>query len=314
MAFPGHLEKKTEKFLNDLTKRNLKPLSELGPERARDFLNKLQANSSVELQPAQVSEIRISSSLVLTIIRPENWKDEILPVILYCHGGGWILGNEGTHEPLCRKLANGVQAAVVFINYTPSPEAQFSTIINQVHQAAEFIYNNGDKYNFDSDRIAIAGDSVGGNMATVVAMTNRNVKFIYQCLFYPVTDANFNTSSYQQFANGPWLTRDAMKWFWNAYEPDLRKRIDFQLSPLQADLGDLKKLPPTLLITDENDVLRDEGESYAHKLMQAGVEVTAVRFLGTIHDFMMLNPLSSTPATRGAIRLTIATLRDVFRS
>ncbi|HEY6403917.1 MAG TPA: alpha/beta hydrolase, partial [Blastocatellia bacterium] len=161
----------------------------------------------------------------------------------------------------------------------------------------------------------VAGDSVGGNMATVVALLAKQrggPRIAYQVLFYPVTDANFETTSYREFADGPWLTKPAMEWFWNAYAPDVAARKNPTAAPLQASLDELSGLPPALIITDENDVLRDEGEAYADKMMQAGVSVTAVRYLGAIHDFVMLNPISDTNAARSAIQLANSTLRNAL--
>ena len=133
-----------------------------------------------------------------------------------------------------------------------------------------------------------------------------------QVLFYPVTDANFETTSYREFANGPWLTKPAMEWFWNAYAPDVATRKNPTASPLQASLDELSGLPTALVITDENDVLCDEGEAYADKMMQAGVSVTAVGYLGAIHDFVMLNPISDTTEARSSIRLANMTLRGAL--
>jgi acetyl esterase len=164
--------------------------------------------------------------------------------------------------------------------------------------------------------MAVAGDSVGGNMTaavTLLAKERGGPKLRAQVLFYPVTDASFDDASYTQFANGPWLTRDAMKWFWDAYAPNAADRAKITASPLRASIDELKGLPPALVITDENDVLRDEGEAYARKLTQAGVPVTSVRYNGTIHDFVMLNALADTPATRAAIDQANATLKAALK-
>jgi acetyl esterase len=167
----------------------------------------------------------------------------------------------------------------------------------------------------DASHLVVAGDSVGGNMATAVALLakeRKGPKIAFQALFYPVTDASMNTPSYKEFANGPWLTKAAMEWFWNAYAPNAADRKKPTVSPLQASLDQLRDLPPALIITDENDVLRDEGEANAKKLQQAGVEVTHQRFAGTCHDFLLLNPLANTPATRSAISLINTTLHKVL--
>jgi len=235
--------------------------------------------------------------------------------VMYFHGGGWILGSKNTHDRLIREIANGANVALVFVNYTPSPEAKYPVPIEQAYAATKYIAENGKKMNLDSARLAVVGDSVGGNMATVVAMLAKQrggPRIAYQVMFYPVTDANFETRSYREFANGPWLTKAAMEWFWNAYAPDVAARKNPTASPLQASLDELSGLPPALVITDENDVLRDEGEAYADKMMQAGVSVTAVRYLGAIHDFVMLNAISDTTAARSAIQLANMTLRNAL--
>jgi acetyl esterase/lipase len=234
---------------------------------------------------------------------------------MYHHGGGWILGSKDTHDRLVRELANGAQAAVVFINFTPSPEAKFPKPVEEAYAALQYISENGSKYNLNPNHLVVAGDSVGGNMAiamTLLAKERGGPKIDAQVLFYPVTDAGMDTQSYHKYAEGPWLTKAAMEWFWNAYEPNVSNRKKITVSPLQASIDQLKGLPEALIMTDENDVLRDEGEAYAHKLMQAGVDVTSIRFLGTCHDFALLNPLANTPATRGAIEAAIQYLRKVF--
>ena len=247
-------------------------------------------------------------------MRPKG-VDELLPVVMYFHGGGWVLGDKNTHDRLIREIANGSNAAVVFVNYTPSPEAKYPVPIEEAYAATKYIAENGNKLNLNSSKIVAAGDSVGGNMATVVAMMAKErggPDIIFQLLFYPVTDANFDTGSYKEFANDHWLSLDAMKWYWDNYLPDLEKRKEPTASPLQASIDQLKDLPPAMVINGEFDVLRDEGEAYAHKLNEAGVRVTAVRYLGTIHDFVMLNPITETPATRAAIKQANEMLRNVF--
>jgi acetyl esterase len=236
---------------------------------------------------------------------------------MYFHGGGWVLGDKDTHDRLVREIANGANAAIVFVNFMPSPEAKYPIPIEEAYTATKYIAENGIKFSLDTSKLAVAGDSVGGNMAAAVVLLAKErggPKIDYQVLFYPVTDANFETKSYQQFATDIWLTREAMKWFWDNYLPDKEARKQPTASPLQASIDQLKGQPPALIITDENDVLRDEGEAYAHKLIQAGINVTAVRYLGTTHDFVMLNALAGTPATCSAVGLANEILRNVFAS
>jgi len=311
------LEPTTKAFIEKINKQDGTPIYELSPEEARKVLSNAQTFEVAKL-PADIEDLNIPAGpdgqVSIRIIRPKGSK-ESLPVVMYFHGGGWVLGDKDTHDRLVREIANGANAAVVFVNFTPSPEAQYPKPIEEAYAATKYISENGKNLNLDTSRFALAGDSVGGNMAAAVLLLAKErggPRIDYQVLFYPVTDANFDTPSYQQYANGIWLTREAMKWFWDNYLPDKELRKQPTASPLQASLDQLKGQPPALIITDENDVLRDEGEAYAHKLVKAGVNVTAVRYLGTIHDFVLLNALAGTPATCGAVGLVIENLKSIF--
>lgn len=314
------LEPTTRSFVKKINKQGGTPINELSPKDARKVLDDLQATTEVAKLPADIEDLNLpvgpGGQVSIRIIRPKGSK-ETLPIVMYFHGGGWVLGNKETHDRLVREIANGAKAAVVFVNYTPSPEAKYPTSIEEAYASTKYIAEHGKDFNLDTSRLAIVGDSVGGNMAAAVSLLAKErggPKIDYQVLFYPVTDANFDTQSYKQFATGIWLTREGMKWFWDNYLPDKKERKQPTASPLQASIDQLKGLPPALIIVDENDVLRDEVEAYAHKLMQAGVNVTAVRFLGTIHDFVMLNPLAGTPASCGAIGLANEHLKSIFAS
>jgi acetyl esterase len=234
-----------------------------------------------------------------------------LPAVVYTHGGGWVLGNFATHERLVRDLTAQTGAAFVFVNYPRSPEARYPTAIEQVYATLTWVAERGGELGLDGSRLAVAGESVGGNMTaavTLLAKERGGPAIRYQALLYPVTNAAFDTDTYAQFAEGPWLTREAMKWFWDAYLPDAARRSAPTASPLRATLEQLRGLPPALVITDEADVLRDEGEAYGRKLRQAGVDVTAVRYEGVFHDFMMLNALAETNANRDATAQTARAL------
>jgi acetyl esterase/lipase len=238
-----------------------------------------------------------------------------LPVIVYLHGAGWVFGNAHTHDRLIRELAVGAQAAVVFPNYSLSPEAKYPTAIEECYAAVQWVADSGHEHGLDPAHLAVAGDSVGGNMAaavTLMAKARGGPAIRQQLLFYPVTDASFETQSYHQFAVGYFLRRDAMMWFWDQYTSSTEEREEITVSPLRATTEQLQGLPPALIITAEADVLRDEGEAYANKLRAAGVRVTAVRFQGIIHDFVMLNALANTAAARGALDLATAWLRRGF--
>lgn len=304
-------------FLKDLNSQGGPQLYELSVKDAREVLINIQ-KMDVKKLPAdiedQVIPVGPKGKVPIRIVRPKGIMEK-LPVVIYFHGGGWVLGNQETHDRLIREIANGANAAVVFVNITPSPEAKFPIALEEAYAATKYIAENGNNINLDPSRIAVAGDSVGGNMATVVTMMAKErmgPDITFQLLFYPVTDSSFYTSSYKQFATDYYLTREAMKWFWDNYLPDKQKRKDSKVSPLRATLEELNGLPEAMIINGEFDVLRDEGEAYAHKLNDAGVKVTAVRYLGTIHDFVMLNPLSEVPSTRAAIKQANEMLQEVF--
>jgi acetyl esterase/lipase len=250
------------------------------------------------------------------IVRPPDAVGT-LPVILYMHGGGWVLGNAGTHDRLVRELAVGTGAAVVFVEYDRSPEARYPVAIEQGYATAQWIVREGAANQLDRNRIAVAGDSVGGNMTaalTLMARERGDVRFVHQSMYYPVTDAAMDTGSYEQFAEGYFLTANMMAWFWDAYQPDVGRRLEPLASPLRASDEQLAGLPPAFVIVDEADVLRDEGEAYAARLRAAGTPVTTVRYDGIIHDFMNLNAFSGTHATRAAIAQATTTLRNALNT
>ncbi|MER5808810.1 alpha/beta hydrolase [Streptomyces sp. NPDC002033] len=248
------------------------------------------------------------------IVRPRG-ATGTLPVILYIHGAGWVFGNAHTHDRLVRELAVGTGAAVVFPEYALSPEARYPVAIEQNYAVARWIVADGAAKDLDGSRLAVAGDSVGGNMSaalTLMAKERGDVRLAAQVLFYPVTDASFDTESYGQFAEGYFLRRDAMRWFWDQYTTDAAERAQITASPLRATTEQLTGLPPALVVTAEADVLRDEGEAYAAALRTAGVPVVSLRALGTIHDFVMLNPLRDTHAARLAIGVAVDVLRKAL--
>ena len=288
-------------------------LYELDPAAARKVLDDLQAAPIDKLPvedewvtvPAPVGDVRVR------IVRPAG-STGTLPVIVYMHGGGWILGNAGTHDRLVRELAVGAHAALLFVEYPNSPEARYPVAIEQGYATAQWVIGEGAGRGLDARRMAVAGESVGGNMAaalTLMAKERGDVTFVQTSMYYPVTDAAMDTASYEQFAEGYYLTRKAMEWFWDAYTTDPAQRAEITASPNQATVEQLRGLPPTLLFVDEADVLRDEGEAYAAKLRAAGVAVTTVRYDGVVHDFMLLNAMSEAHATRAAIAQATAFLR-----
>jgi len=306
------LEPHTQQFVDGLA--GAPPIYTLSPADARAVLERAQS-ARVGKPSAQIEDIAFpvgpTGSVPVRIVRPAGTA-EVLPVVLYFHGGGWILGDRDTHDRLVREIVVGVEAAVVFVDYARAPEARYPVAIEQAYAATRYVVDHSASLRIDPLRLAVAGDSVGGNMAaavTLMARQRRGPKIAFQVLFYPVTDAGFDTSSYMRFADGPWLTKRAMQWFWDAYLPDRAARKQPTATPLNATLDQLAGLPEALVIVDENDVLRDEGEAYARRLSNAGVRVTSTRYNGTIHDFVMLNALADTPAARGAIAQAVCALK-----
>ncbi|MFF7403722.1 alpha/beta hydrolase [Streptomyces murinus] len=255
-----------------------------------------------------------TGSVRTRIVRPAGHQGP-LPVILYIHGAGWVFGDAHTHDRLVRELAVGARAAVVFPEYSRSPEARYPVAIEESYAVAQWVVRDGAAKGLDAARIAVAGDSVGGNMSaalTLMAKERGDVELALQVLFYPVTNAAFDTPSYQLFAEGYFLRRDGMKWFWDQYTTDEADRAEITASPLRASIEQLRDLPPAVVITAEADVLRDEGEAYAARLRSAGVPVTAVRVQGVIHDFVMLNALRTTEGAEAAITLAVNALRKAL--
>ena len=298
-------EHHVQDFLNALNSSGGKPIEQLSPEDARQVL--IGAQKGAVLPAADVTEKTIQVNgqpLKLNIVKPKG-SHGILPVFMFFHGGGWVLGDFQTHERLVRDLVVESGAAAVFVNYTPSPEAHYPVAINQAYAATRWVAEHGKEIGVDGKRLALAGNSVGGNMVAAVALQAKQQHapaIRYNVMLWPVTDARFDTASYDQFPNGYFLTRNMMKWFWDAYTTNESERNNILASPLRATSEQLKGLPPTLIQTAELDVLRDEGEAFGRKLDAAGVEVTVTRYNGLIHDYGLLNGLSNVPAVRTALR------------
>ena len=293
-------------FLQALNSGGGDPLETLSPADARQVLIGAQKSVTVDYSGIDESERLISQNgyeVKIHITRPEN-APENAPVFIFIHGGGWVLGDYPTHRRLVRDLVVNSGAVAVFPDYTPSPEAHYPTAINEIYAALQWVAENGKEIGVNGSNLAVAGNSVGGNMAAVMALmakNNNGPKIKLQVLLWPVTDADFESESYNLFANGRFLTKGMMKWFWDNYLPELADRKELYASPLQATLDQLQGLPPALVQTAENDVLRDEGEAYARKLNEAGVPVTLTRYGGLIHDYGLLNPIANVPAVQTAM-------------
>jgi len=307
------LDRVNQALLDELAANGGPPIYTLTPEQARSQL--LRTQSAFNESDAIVKDCTVNSgelALRLRTIRPRSISGRP-PVVMYFHGAGWVMGDSTTHDRLERQLATGAGATLVFVEYDRAPEHRYPAAIEEAYAATCYVCEHEDELEVDATRLAVAGDSVGGNMAIVVALLAKQrsgPRITSQLLFYPVTNADFETASYKQFSEGPWLTRAAMQWFWDQYLPDKSLRKDPTASPLMASLDQLRGLPRALIITAENDVLRDEGEEYGRRLTQAGVEVVTTRYNATIHDFVMLNALADAAPTRAAIAQGIDFLKS----
>ncbi|MBD0257587.1 MAG: alpha/beta hydrolase [Cytophagales bacterium] len=297
------LDSGTKTFLKALNAGGGPPLEALAPEEARMVLVNAQASVPVDLSGIEVSEKTITSggyTVPLHIVRPVGVREE-LPVFMFIHGGGWVLGDFPTHQRMVRDLVVLSGYCAVFVNYTPSPEARYPQALNEIYAATEWVAQKGTAIGVDGKRLALAGNSAGGDLAAATCLMAKDKggpEIKLQILLWPVTNANFELESYEQFGEDRFLTTSVMQWMWDQYLPDRAKRKEIYASPLQATIDQLRGLPPTLIQVAENDILRDEGEAYGRKLDEAGVPVTTIRYNGVIHDFGLLNGLAELPATR----------------
>lgn len=293
------------------------PIYELPYADARAVLAGVQADtvaaSAATTTQDMVWNVGPTGEVRIRIVRPSDATGE-LPAVLYYHGGGWVMGDRTTHDHLIRELAVQARAAVVFVEYDNAPEVRYPVNNEQAYAALEYVAANDSALGIDGSRLAVAGDSAGGNMAfavTMMAKDRSGPQISHQLLFYPVTQDISDNSSYREFGNGPFLTRKAMDYFLEAnYAAESRQ--DVLAFPLRASLEQLTGLPPATIIVAENDLLRDEGEAYGRRLIEAGVPVATTRFNGTIHDFVMLNPLAASEPARAAIAQGAARLRSTF--
>lgn len=317
-ATDPHLAHGVKEFLKALNSAEGPALETLSKEDARQVLIGAQAAFDVDLSGIEESERTIHSDeydVSLNIVRPSNVKGK-LPVFMFIHGGGWILGDYPTHKRLVRDLVVRSGAVAVFVNYTPSPEAQFPTAINEIYAATKWVAEHGDEINVDGSRLAVVGNSVGGNMSAVTALkakAENGPEIKAQILLWPVTDATFSQESYKKFGKDRFLTTPIMKWMWDQYTTDTEERTSIYASPLQASVEELKGLPPAVILVAENDILRDEAEAYGRKLDQAGVEVATVRYNGTIHDFGLLNALVNVPSTQAMLDHAAAEIKKYLK-
>ncbi|MDX1372806.1 MAG: alpha/beta hydrolase [Nitrososphaeraceae archaeon] len=319
------LDYDTRIFIESLQKNPIPPCKTLSLQQVRNVFSNFQKDVQIKktkfpvkieryFVPDDINEY--NDKISIHIYRPiVSGADKDLPVIIYCHGGGWTIGDIDIYDRLVRELVNGTSAAVVFVDYSLSPEKKYPIALEQIYTTAKWISENGNQIGLNSSRLAVFGDSAGGNLAaalTLLAKERGGPNIIFQVLFSPVTDVNFETSSYIEYQDGYFLTREDMKWFWNNYLPKNVDPKEPTVSPLQASIDQLKGLPPALIVSAENDVLRDECEAYAKKLMEAKVQTTAIRYIGTIHDFIALNALADSQISRVAIDQATNILKQYF--
>lgn len=298
---------------------------QLPPYQGRKILEKAQ-NQPVYMYPCNISSDMINTRkwgiIPVYFVIPQN-TSKIQNIIFYIHGAGWVFGSFHTHEKLVRELAARTNSLVVFPEYTRSPEARYPVAINQCYYILSNIQNIiQNHFNISMSMrplcpLITAGDSVGGNMAIAMIFMNQQksctepVPDIHRLLlYYPVTNACFDTPTYRQFATGYYLYRAEMKWFWNQYTRCESDRNQITASPLRASINDLKNFPETMIICGQADVLRSEGEAFGEKLLMADVSVTTIQVQGIIHDFVMLNSLNNTNACRIAMDASTAWINN----
>jgi acetyl esterase/lipase len=317
VADDPRLSRGTKEFLKVLNSGGV-GLETLSPLEARQVLVDGQASVKVDLSGIEESEKTITAdgyTITLNIVRPEGVKG-ILPVFMFIHGGGWVLGDYPTHKRMVRDLVVLSGFAAVFVNYTRTPDAQYPQAINEIYAATKWVAEHGEEIGVDGKNLAVVGNSVGGNMSTVTTLLAKekggpHIKL--QILFWPIVDADFETDSYHQFGENRFLTVPTMKWMYDMYIADPEKRKDIYASPLRATVEQLKGLPPALVVVAESDILHDEGIAYGRKLDEAGVDVTVVQYNGMIHDFGLLNGLAELPATRSLFVQAAAELKKYLQ-
>ncbi|BFM38390.1 alpha/beta hydrolase [Synechocystis sp. LKSZ1] len=318
VANDPRLSRETKAFLKVLNSGDGPPLETLPPLEARQVLVDAQASVNVDLSGIEESEKTITAdgySIALNIVRPEGAKG-ILPVFIFIHGGGWVLGDYPTHKRMVRDLVVLSGFAAVFVNYTRTPDAQYPQAVNEIYAATKWVAEHGEEIGVDGKNLAVVGNSVGGNMTavtTLMAKAKGGPQIKLQIMMWPIVDANFETESYHQFGEKRFLTTPLMKWMYDLYTTDMGKRKEIYASPLQATIEQLKGLPPALIQVAESDILRDEGEAYGRKLDEAGVKVTTVRYNGMIHDFGLLNGLAEVPAVRSLFVHAAAELKKYLQ-
>ncbi|GIW41914.1 MAG: putative lipase/esterase [Candidatus Binatia bacterium] len=295
------LDPTAKAILDQIAPPGAPPLHSLSPQEAREAfraLRALQPSTPVEVESHDRTIPGPGGSIPVRLYRPD--RSGRLPALVYFHGGGWVIGDLESHDNVCRALSKGARCLVVSVDYRLAPENPFPAAVDDAFAATKWVHANAAEIGADPERLAVGGDSAGGNLAAVVALRARDEggpPLRFQLLVYPVTDSRFDWPSYRENGEGYLLTLDAMRWFWSLYVPDEKQRTHPFVAPLRAP--DHRNLPPAHVITAEFDPLRDEGEAYAEKLRAAGVPATVHRFAGMFHGFFSMDAVL--PAAREAI-------------
>jgi acetyl esterase/lipase len=284
------LDPQAQRVVDAMAALNLKPVEESTPAEARESIRIRTAALGPFEDVAAVTDHRVpvaGAEITVRTYSPGGRGPH--PVLVYYHGGGWVIGDLYTHDGLCRSLANAARCVVASVDYRLAPEWKYPVAAEDSYAALRWVATHAIRLGLDPRRVAVGGDSAGGNLATVVSLMARDQGgpgLVHQVLIYPVTDNDLNTRSYVENASGYVLTREGMRWFWNHYLADSRQGLEPHASPLRAPT--LAGLPSALVITAECDPLRDEGEAYAARLRDAGVPVTVTRYDGMFHGFVRM--------------------------
>ncbi len=312
-----HLSMGTKEFLKVLNASDT-PVESLPPAEARKVLEGAQSSVNVNLSGIEESYKKIQQdglSVNLVIVKPEGVKEK-LPVFMFIHGGGWVLGDYPTHKRLVRDIVVESQLACVFIDYTRSPEANFPTALNECYAATKWVAENGNQINVDGSRLAVIGNSAGGNMTigtSMLAKEKGTPKIKCQVLMWPYSDAGTDFKSYKKYGKERFLTTTLMEWMRDNYLNDESEWDNYLVSPMRATKEQLRGLPPTLIEVAENDILRDGGEKLGRHLDEAGVFVTTIRFNGVIHDWGLLNGFAELPPVKSLAMFTAAMLKKYLK-
>jgi len=306
------VDKQARALIERFVREGSPPVSKLTPAEARRLTR--EVNRRLTSPPEAVAVVKnmrmsdTSAQIPARVYIPR--EGEVLPVLVYFHGGGWVLGDLDSVDSLCRSLANAADCVVVSVDYRLAPEHKFPAAVEDAYSATKWTANNATSFSGDPKRIAVGGDSAGGNLAAAVSLMARDKHgppIVFQLLIYPATNHAFDTISYSDNAEGYWLSKDDMRWFWNHYLRGEEDGRNPYASPSRA--ADLSSLPPAFVMTAEFDPLRDEGEAYAARLREYGVPVKVARYDGMIHDFVNIAELRQ---SRVAIGEAAAEMRKVF--